>query len=539
MWREFSKIYGINESIINIIENELKFDKITKVQNVVIPQFIKNKDVIVKACTGSGKTLAYIVPMLQKLIDLLEKEPEKNKEILAVIMLPSRELSIQVFNIILKFLTTNNLSFTYALLIGGKKIQIDLDKLSIQIPNIIIATPGRLFDLEDKLKLSFKNVEILIIDEADKMLEFGYESKITNLLEKFPKQRRTGLFSATINSQIENLIKVGMRNPVFIDIKVNISNLNNDVFIDTNQIIKKEEKDDYYQIIEIDSYKEFLSHKEQIYNSQQEVPMQLKQLYYLFDNIKLKTSSLCNFIANSEKNKIDKIIIFFATCNSVDYFSIILPKLFSNLNFYKLHSKISQKKRKTEYKKFLSSQSGILLTTDLSSRGIDIPHVDLIIQYDPPKNEEVYIHRIGRTARVGNEGQSILFIHKNEENFVKYMSQKGINMKFVQHVDENSEEYFNKIKEINKSDKWIYDKAVKSFVSFVRFYSEHDLKYIFDFNLLDIGNLANSFQLLRLPRLKEILGKKIENFVQDETLNPKDLIYQNSNTAKQMEQKEV
>jgi ATP-dependent RNA helicase DDX55/SPB4 len=103
---------------------------------------------------------------------------------------------------------------------------------------------------------------------------------------------------------------------------------------------------------------------------------------------------------------------------------------------------------------------------------------------------------------------------------------------------EDRESILAKLKEINISDKWIYDKAVKSYVSFIRFYQEHDLKYIFDFTLLDLGNLANSFQLLRMPRMKEILGKKIENFQQEETLNPKDIKYLDSNTAKQMHLKE-
>lgn len=103
---------------------------------------------------------------------------------------------------------------------------------------------------------------------------------------------------------------------------------------------------------------------------------------------------------------------------------------------------------------------------------------------------------------------------------------------------EKSEEIFKNIKEINISDKWIYEKATKTFVSYIRFYSEHDLKYIFDVKTLDLGNLANSLCLLRMPRIKEILGKKVENFIQDESINPKELVYQNSNTAKQMEQKE-
>lgn len=588
MWRQFQTKHNIDDNIINVIENEFKFDKITKVQNVVIPEFIKNKDVIVKACTGSGKTLAYLIPMFQKLINLVKensldfKEPGshnyKNK-IISLIMLPSRELSIQVFNIFLKFITNfhSNFKFSYALLIGGKKIQKDLDKLNIEIPNIIIATPGRLFELEEKLNLSFKDIQMLILDEADKMLEFGYEVKVTALLEKLPKQRRTGLFSATVNSQIENLIKVGMRNPVFIDVKVNLDQkqkdknallksegqqnsietsipLNEEIFICNfeDHIENKDNQNQqkkYYDIIDLDSNKSFIDKKEEISKFTQEIPDQLEQFYYLFDSIKNKLPAMINIISHRINNK-TKMMIFFATCNAVDYFSIILPKYFEkqagrNVNFFKLHSKITQKKRKGEYKRFMQSESGILLTTDLSARGIDVPNVDLILQYDPPKNEEVYIHRVGRTARVGSSGKSLIFIAKTEQSFIKYMKQKNIVLNAykeneIEEIEssEKSEEIFKNIKEINISDKWIYEKATKTFVSYIRFYSEHDLKYIFDVKTLDLGNLANSLCLLRMPRIKEILGKKVENFIQDESINPKELVYQNSNTAKQMEQKE-
>jgi ATP-dependent RNA helicase DDX55/SPB4 len=306
---------------------------------------------------------------------------------------------------------------------------------------------------------------------------------------------------------------------------------------------KNKSLDTFYQLIEFDFNDEFTNEKDEIFKSAQEVPTQLKQFYIESENIKFKLSYLINLIKANKESK--KIMIFFATCNSVDYFSITLPKLIeTELDFscFKLHSKISQKKRKTEYKKFLKIERGILLTTDLSARGIDIPNVDLIIQFDPPKNEEVYIHRVGRTARVGHEGKSVIFLDKNEIKFINLMSQKNINIFPYGQVilsDEDLENIFMKLKEINISDKWIYDKAVKAFVSFIRFYKEHDLKYIFDLKLLDIGNLANSFSLLRIPRVREILGKKVENFTQDNQINPKDLVYLNLNTAKQMEDKEM
>jgi ATP-dependent RNA helicase DDX55/SPB4 len=524
MWQDFQVKHGIDKSIIDVVVNEFKFDKITKVQNIVIPLFIKHKDVIVKSCTGSGKTLSYLIPMFHYLLKYKQEGDPIIGKILCIILLPSRELSVQVFNLLLKFVP-KWMSFSFALLIGGKKIQKDIDKLTQEVPNIIVATPGRLHDLEEKSNLNFKDLQLLILDEADKMLELGYEAKLNYLLSKFPKQRRTGLFSATVNSQIENLIKVGMRNPVFVDIKIN-----NDQDIFVNDV----NGTDYYEVIDIDSLQK---KKEIISKFSQEIPKQLVQNYILFDNIKYKLPSLIKLTNEVMSKPNAKIMIFFATCNVVEYMSIVLKSFFT-FDIFKLHSKISQKKRKKEYKNFLKCEKGILLTTDLSSRGIDVPNLDMIIQYDPPKNEEVYIHRVGRTARIGNSGESIVMLASIEEKFIKYMENKKIVINRKDFEVNCDDDLLKKLKEINIHDKWIYEKAVKAFVSYVRFYQEHDLKYIFDLKVLDIGNLANSFQLLRLPRLKEILGKKVENFEQDNTVNPKDLVYMNDNIAKQMTQKE-
>ncbi len=580
MWRTFQKQHKISDIIINCIENEFKFNNITKVQNIVIPYFIKNKDVIVKSCTGSGKTLSYLIPVFQKLINFISSPDEVyNDKILAVTTPPRSELRIQVFSVFLKFMPffADKFPLTYALFIGGKKLSHDLDRLSTGVPNIIIATPGRLFELEEKTKLSFRDLQILILDEADKMLELGYERKVNNLIEKLPKQRRTGLFSATMNSQIENLIKVGMRNPVFIDIKINedaVGNTHTDtdthndtdkkdgkgktpntpnattieqVFINEKDITQAQTNNTntYFKVIDFESSKDLLDKQDEISKFIQETPIQLKQYYHIFENIKHKFSLMIDLINNRTEDK--KMMIFFATCNAVDFFSIILPKLFTHISgggtpppFFKLHSKISQKKRKKEYKQFLSAKGGVLLTTDLSARGIDVPNVDLILQYDPPKNEELYIHRVGRTARVGSEGMSILFLAQNEEPFMKYMSNKNVGIfPFKTTIDQTQAElFFSILKDINKSDKWIYEKAVKGFVAYMRFYTEHDLKYIFDIKLLDIGNIANSFGLFRLPRIREIIGKKVDNFIQDETVKPGDFEYMDSNIAKQMEAKE-
>ena len=217
-----------------------------------------------------------------------------------------------------------------------------------------------------------------------------------------------------------------------------------------------------------------------------------------------------------------------------------------------MHSKISQNKREKEYKTFKFEEKhklNILLTTDLSARGIDIPDIDIIIQFDPPKNEDSYIHKAGRTARVGNTGVSIIFLLQEELAFINYMKLKFIfieEMPYPYKTEEKKENEVDElnnlsilkcIKDINLSDKWIYDKAVNTFISFLRFYKENELKYIFDVRTFDIGNFANGLQLIKLPRLKinEFTNEKIKNFVGDEGVLPGEIKYLDKNIKKQME----
>lgn len=566
----------LNEVLYDIITEKLNYKEPTIVQNEVIKRFNKNQDVIVKACTGSGKTISYVLPMFNILLNVLKDYEELRKDdnlsyfksnedlelketktdqflnlgILAVILVPTRELAVQVYDVINIFLEKIK-SLKATLLIGGRRIDIDLLKFKNDFyPNIIVSTPGRLCDIDKQLTLSFNKLELLIIDEADKMLEIGLTPELSYLIDKFNKQRRTGLFSATMNSQMDNIIMSGLRNPVYIDVQFNTNNKdglfmsNSDSKLSTIKII-----DDYFNRIS------------EIKALQQEIPKQLDNYYVLMKSLSEKLPILLQ-ILNHYLSLNKKIMIFFATCSLVDYYSLVLSNEFKELKekineneelIYKIHSKVSQKKRNTEYKKFLKCKAGVLLTTDLSSRGIDIPNLDIVIQFDPPKNEEIFVHRVGRTARVGKKGESYLFLMNNHEmSFLSYLKNKGIILKEVNKntnndkndllIDLNSniiQKQDEKLLNFNISDKWIYDKAVKAFVSYVKFYTEHDLKYIFDSKLFDFGDFANSLQLCRLPRVKEILGRKISTFKNHLTIDPKNLVYLNKNIESQMKEKSV
>ena len=194
------------------------FTRMTPVQAATIPLFCTNKDVAVQACTGSGKTLAFLIPTLEIL--LRRDEPLTTHQIGAIIISPTRELASQIFHV----LSTFHLrvpSLTSLLLVGGVDVQEDTEKYRADGGHIIVATPGRLEDTLVRCKdFQTKHVEVLVLDEADRLLDMGFEKSINNILTRLPKQRRTGLFSATQTSQVKELMRAGLRNPAIIEVKV-------------------------------------------------------------------------------------------------------------------------------------------------------------------------------------------------------------------------------------------------------------------------------------------------------------------------------
>lgn len=185
----------LHRKVLDIVRDKFGFTQVTKVQNAVIPLFLSNKDVCVKACTGSGKTLAFVVPLISKLYKICTQpdfeEAQKN-QVLGLLMAPSRELAIQIFQVLKEFESifkqedgTNLINMCY--FIGGDKAEYDLQRIESKGANIIVATPGRIFDLIEKNALNFKRLEIFVMDEADKLLDQGNEIKMNSIMLTLPK----------------------------------------------------------------------------------------------------------------------------------------------------------------------------------------------------------------------------------------------------------------------------------------------------------------------------------------------------------------
>lgn len=327
---------------------ELGWKAPTEIQKGVIPEAFQGRDVIGLAETGSGKTGAFAIPILQALLS----NPQR---LFAVILAPTRELAFQI-NEVFEALGAS-IGLHSACIVGG----IDMIQQAIVLakkPHVIVATPGRLVDhLENTKGFSLRTLKYLVMDEADRMLSMDFEEHINKILAAIPRERSTFLFSATMTSKVAKLQKASLVNPI----KVEVSN-------------------------------------------KFQTPHTLVQ-QYLFIPSKWKDCYLA-FVLDEFKGQ--SSIIFTATCDSALRVTLMLR----NLGFKAvcLHGQLSQPKRLGALNKFKSGERNVLVATDVASRGLDIPNVDLVINFDIPSNGKDYIHRVGRTARAGKAGRSLAFV---------------------------------------------------------------------------------------------------------------------------------
>eukprot|EP01103_Thecamoeba_quadrilineata_P011987 TRINITY_DN2986_c0_g1_i1.p1 TRINITY_DN2986_c0_g1~~TRINITY_DN2986_c0_g1_i1.p1 ORF type:complete len:468 (-),score=87.18 TRINITY_DN2986_c0_g1_i1:78-1481(-) len=348
------QVLGISPWLVNTCK-KLSIVQATPVQQACIPQILNGRDVSACAETGTGKTAAFVLPILQKL-------SEDPFGIFALVLSPTRELALQISE---QFkLLGRHISVKITTIIGGIAVMQQSQELE-QRPHIVVATPGRLADhINASTQLFFKNLRFLVLDEADRFNAENFVNDIEELLPLLPKKKQTLLFSATLN---------------------NIGSLP----------------------VKLNSPFEYNLSKTQVL----EVVDRLEQFYVVvppFLNVKL--CFLLHVLLKIQKKKNKSIIVFFGTCRLCEMLNLMLNRM--NMITSSLHSLMPQKDRNSSLSRFKSSYSRILLTTDVASRGLDIPSVELVINFDIPLSAEDYVHRVGRTARAGRTGKSITFANK-------------------------------------------------------------------------------------------------------------------------------
>ncbi|XP_016875201.1 ATP-dependent RNA helicase DDX55 isoform X3 [Homo sapiens] len=450
---------------------------------------MRNKDVAAEAVTGSGKTLAFVIPILEIL--LRREEKLKKSQVGAIIITPTRELAIQIDEVLSHF-TKHFPEFSQILWIGGRNPGEDVERFKQQGGNIIVATPGRLEDMFRRkaegldLASCVRSLDVLVLDEADRLLDMGFEASINTILEFLPKQRRTGLFSATQTQEVENLVRAGLRNPVRVSVK----------------------------------------EKGVAASSAQKTPSRLEN-YYMVCKADEKFNQLVHFLRN---HKQEKHLVFFryssglcgrgirdsarmcSTCACVEYYGKALEVLVKGVKIMCIHGKMKYKRNKI-FMEFRKLQSGILVCTDVMARGIDIPEVNWVLQYDPPSNASAFVHRCGRTARIGHGGSALVFLLPMEESYINFLA---INQKCpLQEMkpQRNTADLLPKLKSMALADRAVFEKGMKAFVSYVQAYAKHECNLIFRLKDLDFASLARGFALLRMPKMPELRGKQFPDFV--------------------------
>lgn len=428
----------VSEPTLKAIE-EMGFTRMTEIQAKSLPPLLQGRDLVGAAKTGSGKTLAFLVPAIEILYKL-RFNPRNGTGV--IVISPTRELSMQTFGVLKELMAHHH--HTYGLVMGGSNRHVECEKLGRGI-NILVATPGRLLDhLQNTNDFLYKNLQCLIIDEVDRILEIGFEEELKLIVKLLPKRRQTILFSATQTQKIDALSKLALKEEPFY------------VGVDDNKETAT------------------VSGLEQGYV----VCPSEKRLLLLFTFLK--------------KNRNKKVMVFFSSCMAVKYHYELFNYI--DLSVTCIHGKQKQAKRTSTFFQFCNADQGILLCTDVAARGLDIPRVDWIVQFDPPDDPKEYIHRVGRTARgLDGSGHALLMLRPEELGFLRYLQTAKVPLNEFEFSWSRIADIQLQLEKLITRNYFLNQSAKEAFKSYVRAYDSHQLKTIFDVNTLDLEAVAKSF----------------------------------------------
>ncbi|XP_006835058.1 PREDICTED: probable ATP-dependent RNA helicase DDX31 [Chrysochloris asiatica] len=531
----------LHPHLISTINTVLKISSMTSVQKQSIPALLEGRDALVRSQTGSGKTLAYCVPVVQSL-QAMKSKIQRSDGPYALVLVPTRELALQSFDTVQKLLKP----FTWivpGVLMGGEKRKSEKARLRKGI-NILISTPGRLVDhIQSTKNIHFSRLQWLILDEADRLLDLGFEKDLTVILNAVNAEcqnRQNVLLSATLTEGVTWLAGISLHNPVSISVLDENDDRSNAKDKAAHEVSRPQSSN------KLDSFA---------------IPERLDQHVTLVPS-KLRLVCLAAFILQKCKfEKDQKMIVFFSSCELVEFhYNLFLQTLLSSsgapasgqlpsasmrLKFLRLHGNMEQEERTTVFQEFSHSKTGVLLCTDVAARGLDLPQVTWIVQYNAPSSPAEYIHRIGRTARIGCHGSSLLILAPSEAEYVNSLASHKINISEIKMEDILSvltrDDYFKRRRWGNQKscavgpqeireratvlqtvfEDYVHSSerrvswAKKALQSFIRAYATYprELKHIFHVRSLHLGHVAKSFGLrdaptnLNVSALKKKKGK--------------------------------
>lgn len=536
---------GMNEILTKHLIEHLNLKHPTKIQRTVLPRLLtRERDLFVQAQTGSGKTLAFVLPIFQKLMEI--KDLTRQTGIFALILAPTRELATQIYSVI-ETLTRCCHRIVPGIVIGGEKKKAEKARLRKGV-NILVATPGRLADhIENTERLDLSNIRYVVLDEGDKLMELGFEETITKILTDIEKSSRvsatTRLYPTLPHKRVNVLCSATIKSNVK---KLGEVTLNDAEMVNTNSVPDAEDLELAENVA---------------------APDQLLQQVCVVPP-KLRLVSLASILKDiTIKKEGSRTMIFLSCSDSVDFhFSVFSkhgkavnkttkeleapndqstaltsPLLGENTFIYKLHGSLSQQVRTatlSAFSKAPEDQHTIMFCTDVASRGLDLPYISTVIEYDPPFATEDHLHRIGRTARAGKAGQSYLFLLPTEEKYldlIEHYHPNGVQHKSYESLlklgfgtkwDFDATTWHLDVERWLLEDPGAHEKAVKGFTSHIRAYATHISaeKKVFNIKSLHLGHLAKSFGLRETP--KKLGGKSTAGEAgKKKKENPKDKMF--------------
>ena len=418
------------------------------------------------AKTGSGKTLAFLVPILEKLYSLKWSRDDGAG---AVVITPTRELAYQIFEC-LKLIGKEH-GFSAGLIIGGKDLKFEWNRVSNC--NILICTPGRLLQhLDENPDFNLDNLQLLVLDEADRCLDLGFSAVINSIVANLPDERQTLLFSATQTRNINDLARLSLTNPALVS-----------------------------------------AHE----NASVATPEKLRQSMIVTE-VEHKVNILWSFIKSHRRKK---IVVFVSSCKQTKYFTEVFSKLKPGMSVMGLYGTLHQLRRMQIYDNFCQKDTAVLFATDIAARGLDFPGVDWVVQLDCPEDHTTYTHRAGRTARYEAGGEALLVLTTSEEDaMTRLLDANRIPVEKIEVNPTKIHSITGKISALLAGDKALKETTQRAFVSYVKSVHHMKNKKLFDVKSINLLKFAESLGLATAPRVRflERMDKKnVKKFTEVET----------------------
>jgi ATP-dependent RNA helicase DDX55/SPB4 len=573
---------SLSKATVAALRDDFKFEGAAPVQERVVPLLLTGHDVVVEAITGSGKTLAFLVPALEFLMQRQKRAPKKKlteddetrHAVYAACIFPTRELALQVFAVAKRLLAAIRganplLDFSCACFVGGRDMAKDVEEFKRNGAHILLGTPGRMHELlvtsREAPIFNTKELELLILDEADRLLDTGFRATLDTLLKRFPKQRRTGLFSATQSRELAELARAGMRNPLVVTVR---QALDAAAQMQAAALLASADPAAAAEV-----------------ELKPQVPIQLRN-YFSAQPHSLKLDTLAAYLRT--RAGAGKTLVYAITCAGVEWLhaalSRLMPERASSGDLMALHGQLPMAQRRKVHALAEKRQDAILVCSDVAARGLDIAGVTGVVQFDPPVDPRTFVHRIGRTARMGSTGETLTLLTPQEADYVNFLKVQGVTLEPLVEADaiaaaaaaaedggsgsdNDGEEGEGKTTGVKKGvkiartldsiasqrrlskaargrnrhelraklraaamattvsgdmcgseailtlrraamsqfpDTALLDLATRAFVSFVRAYKEHECRFIFQLRRIDITDLVHGFGLFAVPNCGEI-----------------------------------